>query len=278
MNSFDIILPSNTSIEGNKTNCFTVRLPRTLTFESGRWDVAITSLTYPRTWSTFSTSETQFFQINWLNGEKDKIALPKVVLKKPMDVADLLSAVLNQTTQDYAASDDAEKKYKGPPTPRQYPYWGNIKRKTNDHIKVYYKEHEGVFKWALNHTFVSSIKLSSQLQYIMGFKDDLLFNGSISNYSCDITGGLTMLQIVAPGLINPVVIGNTSAPLLRLVGVKGKHGEIVEENFLNPQYRSLLSKNISQVHIEIRSLEGSLIPFEWGSSVCILNFRKRPLL
>uniref|UniRef100_A0A914YEW8 Uncharacterized protein n=1 Tax=Panagrolaimus superbus TaxID=310955 RepID=A0A914YEW8_9BILA len=217
MTSFDVILPSNSSIEGNKTNNFTVRLPRIINFESGRWDVAITSLTYPRTWSTLSTVDTQFLQINWQNGEKDKIYLPKVVLKKPMDIPDILAGIINQATQDYAKADNALKNYKGPPEPRKTPYWGHVKRETNKYINVLYKEYDGEYQWTVEHKYINSLKLSNQLQYNMGFKDALIFNNSKSTYACDLTGGYSMLQVVAPGLINPVVIGDTSAPVLSLL-------------------------------------------------------------
>ena len=60
--SFYVILPSNTAVEGNRTNMFRVRLPRKLEFGS-EWMVGLAVFVYPRSWPSLGTSPQQFLRI-----------------------------------------------------------------------------------------------------------------------------------------------------------------------------------------------------------------------
>lgn len=80
--SFYIILPSNTNVEGNKTNTFRVRLPRKLEFNS-RWSVGLAVLVYPHSWPQLGTSESQYIRVYWKTGASIKISVPNANFRNP---------------------------------------------------------------------------------------------------------------------------------------------------------------------------------------------------
>jgi hypothetical protein len=89
-------------------------------------------------------------------------------------------------------------------------------------------------------------------------------------------GGVSSFFIYAPGLIEPVVIGNVSAPILRMVAIKGWRDDLVEEIYTPIQYHKLLTKEISDIFIELRTVSGELMPFSYGTVTLILHFNKIP--
>jgi len=75
-------------------------------------------------------------------------------------------------------------------------------------------------------------------------------------------------------IIEPRVVGDTLAPLLRLVP-RGTYGEDSVETFKNIEYIPLRTKYFSTIEIDIRDDTGRPIPFERGKVVVTLHFRQR---
>ena len=94
--SFYVLLPSNTAVEGNRTNMFRVRLPRKLEFGS-EWMVGLAVLVYPRSWPSLGTSAQQFLRIRWRTKEELKIEIPAGSFKTPMQLLQTLNALLSSS-------------------------------------------------------------------------------------------------------------------------------------------------------------------------------------
>jgi hypothetical protein len=77
-------------------------------------------------------------------------------------------------------------------------------------------------------------------------------------------------------LIEPVILGDTSAPVLRVAIVRGQPDEIVEDSFVSVQYHKLLVKEVREIFIEIRNARGDMMPFQYGNCILTLHFRKSP--
>jgi len=131
----------------------------------------------------------------------------------------------------------------------------------------------------LNREFIERVELSEQLNYIMGFDREYFEEEiSIARYLPDLSGGIHTLYIYAPSLIEHTVIGDISAPLLRIAKVKGKTGDIVEDTFLNPQYFRVIEKTVSQIKIDINTNSGRNVPFNYGDCILTLHFRKNLII
>ena len=76
-------------------------------------------------------------------------------------------------------------------------------------------------------------------------------------------------------IIENMPVGSDEAPLLRIVGVDAKQGEIVRKTYDNPMYIPVRIKKFDTVEIDIKSNTGEPVPFQYSKSEVILHFRKQ---
>ncbi|GFS94027.1 uncharacterized protein TNCV_2573581 [Trichonephila clavipes] len=65
-------------------------------------------------------------------------------------------------------------------------------------------------------------------------------------------------------LISPQIVGDTRAPLLRIVRIKGKDGETISQYYDRPQYLPLVRHSFQTIQSELRLNSGDFVPFERG--------------
>lgn len=76
-------------------------------------------------------------------------------------------------------------------------------------------------------------------------------------------------------LTEPHIVGDSVAPLLRVVPLENApYGSNIVKTFLNPHYYPLLKNSFRTVEIDIRDSLGKLVPFENGTLICVLHFKK----
>ncbi|KAI3419213.1 hypothetical protein GPALN_006964 [Globodera pallida] len=120
------------------------------------------------------------------------------------------------------------------------------------------------FSLTLDPRYVAGVKISSQLSYILGFTATEFVNEkNEARFMPDMSGGVSSFHVYAPDLIEPMMIGDVTAPVLRIVTIRGKPDENVEEQFLAIHYHKLLVKELAELFIEIRTNSGSLMPFQY---------------
>jgi hypothetical protein len=71
------------------------------------------------------------------------------------------------------------------------------------------------------------------------------------------------------------MVGDAQVPLLGIVPVEGRDGEMITRVLDPIQYCSLLQRRFQTVDIDIRDDTGSIVPFERGRVVVTLHCRKR---
>lgn len=130
------------------------------------------------------------------------------------------------------------------------------------------------FSLSIDPRFVNRVELSEQLSYIIGFSDRVLHQSTVAKFVPDLRGGVSCFHVYAPGLIEPMMIGDVVAPVLRTVTIHGQPDEIVEEQFFAIQYHKLLIKEVSEITIEIRGSNGVLMPLQYGNCTLTLHFKK----
>ncbi|KAL3071434.1 hypothetical protein niasHS_016718 [Heterodera schachtii] len=114
--------------------------------------------------------------------------------------------------------------------------------------------------------YVKKVEVSPQLAYILGFNNTEFMQPEIeAQFMPDMSGGVSSFHVYTPDLIEPMMIGDVTAPVLRIVTIRGNPDQVVEEQFFAIQYHKLLSKEISEILIEIRTNSGSLMPFQYGT-------------
>jgi len=141
------------------------------------------------------------------------------------------------------------------------------------------------FELVSDHAYVRYIELSEQLAFILGFPERVINNFAVmsaptnqhrAKFMPDLSGGISALYVYAPGLIEPTIVGDCTAPLLRVVIVRGMADEVMEDTYVAIQYHRLLTKEISEIQVDICGANGKPMPFQYGNCILTLHFKKNP--
>ena len=103
-------------------------------------------------------------------------------------------------------------------------------------------------------------------------KDEDSFGWAATSVS-DITRGINYMMLYCD-LLEHVPVGDTKAPLLRIVNANGTNGEIVHHLYDEPRYIPLQKKNFDSIELDLRDDLGKPIAFENGKLVVTLHFRQ----
>lgn len=79
-------------------------------------------------------------------------------------------------------------------------------------------------------------------------------------------------------LVVPQIVGDVQAPLLRVVKVNGRNGEVISQHYDRPQYIPIMRHSLQTIDIELRLNSGGFVPFERGKVIIVLHFRMRQIL
>ena len=89
----------------------------------------------------------------------------------------------------------------------------------------------------------------------------------------DLRRGFESLYVYS-SIVEPHIVGDKIAPLLGIVPITGRHGEMVTTRFDHVQYIPVLSREFGSVETEIRDDTGRPVPFERGKVTVTLHFRR----
>ena len=122
------------------------------------------------------------------------------------------------------------------------------------------------------------ILLSEELAAILGFSTKLNRHpapgGSLEgDRVSDVRGGMHGMYVYCDVLEN-VPVGDSLAPLLRIVDVEGLNGDTIHRTFVHPRYVPLQKKEFDSIEIDIRDDTGAPVPFESGKLVVTLHFKR----
>ena len=123
------------------------------------------------------------------------------------------------------------------------------------------------------------LKMDQNLCRILGYEcesEAVIFTEGThrAKYVMDLRQGFDNLYIYT-NIIEPRVVGDSMAPLLRIVPSSGKHGEVVRYVFNPTHYVPLLFKSFETVKVDIRDDTGTVVPFESGKVVVTLHLRRK---
>ena len=90
----------------------------------------------------------------------------------------------------------------------------------------------------------------------------------------DLRRGFESLYVYS-SIVEPRIVGDKIAPLLRIVPITGRHGEMVAARFDHVQYMPVLSREFEAVETEIRDDTSRPVPFERGKVTVTLHLRRR---
>ena len=117
--------------------------------------------------------------------------------------------------------------------------------------------------------------IRGRMSIILGFggKEVKITKSTVSPYVADLLGSMTLY--IYCDIVQPQVVGDTNAKLLRSVPVQGKMGDVVTKTFTNIQYVPVQTKSFEDIEIILRDDAGNPVPFERGKVFVTLHFKQQ---
>ncbi|GFY77352.1 uncharacterized protein TNIN_5261 [Trichonephila inaurata madagascariensis] len=100
---------------------------------------------------------------------------------------------------------------------------------------------------------------------LLGFEPGEIKGKVESPYIADPNASFPLIYVYCD-LIEPQIVGDVQAPLLKIVKVEGKDGEVVNEHYTRPHYVPVIRRHFQTVEMVLRLHSGELVPFERGQS------------
>ena len=242
---FYLTLPSNASIDifpNNKSSTYRVKLPQPIDL-NGEWEVGLYSITYPNTWYTLKRG----FDTHIYHADQSGL----------FSTAFIAYGYYN-TMQDIVEASNNALRTEGVGK-------NNIDLTYNDLTGKVLVRVEGGYQ----------LGLTGRMSIILGFggKDTKITTTTLSPYVADLFPVSTIY--VYCDIVQPQIVGDTNAQLLRSIPVRGKSGDIITETFSNVQYVPIQTKSFQDIEIVLRTDTGDPVSFERGKVVITLHLRQR---
>jgi len=239
----------------NTLTRFTTRLENAISL-SGDWEVGLFEIQYPHSWFNLKHDDATFsFTHNVESGGKierqhSTMRLPSGHYDTPADLAQMITEILEENTLKYQPLAFPKFRY-NPITNHMYT---TMPRST-------------VINFSPTLCHMLGLGIRQNPIKMINFRGD---------NACDVNRGFSALYVYC-NVLEHTTVGDTKAPLLRIVNVSSKRGDAVRTTYEKPLYVPLQQKSFDSLEIDIRSDTADPIPFESGKVVVILHFRLRKI-
>src|SRR3569832_929559 len=258
---FYLTLPSNTEA-GCPAPPLHVRLPNRIKLE-GDWEVGLAEIIYPFSWYNFQTEHCKITAgISNSNMDWSRCVggyIPSSFYEDVTQVIDAINKLIKNQVRKYQdIPDDA----------------------------ITFTFNDGYVILLLRYAYVDVVALHPNVSKLLGFLTPTLYLRTVQRYeddlviiradnrAVDIKTEFQTLYIYC-NIIEDQIVGNTLAPLLRIIDVQGRFKNIIHRTFDNPHYMPILQKDITNLEINIKTDANEFGNFEFGKVVVKLHFRKR---
>lgn len=228
----------------NKISHFITRLPTPIELK-GEWEVGLVEFIYPHTWYNVNAQNNLIgFDLN------DGIILGRRIPPGFYpSVPDILKAIAIKDHENKISFDF-------------HPVTKRVHIKVKNGAQVLLKDG------------LSQMLGFDSPETITSLSHDNIETNVVSPYVADPCAHYRVL-LVYTDIVEPQIVGDVLAPLLRIVNVIGNDGEVISAQYDRPHYLPVSRKLIETLEIAIRTHTGELTPFERGRSYLKLHFRQK---
>ena len=148
-----------------------------------------------------------------------------------------------------------------------------LTKNVNDNIKLTHNALNGKVTVQLKNGY--QLGLAERMSIALGFgRNDIkiITKTAESPYVADLT--IVSTIYVYCDIVEPQIVGDTSAQLLKSIPAEGKFGDIIAKTFTNIQYVPIRTKSFEALEILLRNDTGDPVPFERGKVVITLHLRQ----
>src|ERR1043165_2632417 len=261
MAHFFLTLPSNSSMlyyPNNTLTRYTTRLTNAISL-TGEWEVGLVEIQYQHSWPNLERLEGRF---TYAQNGKYVEGMPQFNLTKTLRVTPgyydspaVLVEAINKLIKEAACTVDFE----------TYPrfVFNPVTKSLNADIN-------SMCRVQFSPSLCSMLGISGRQNPIEN-EEEHNWDWKSTN-ACDINRGFSSMYVYC-NVLEHAPVGDTQAPLLRIVRVSDRSGHNVHTIYEKPLYVPLQQKNFDSIEIDIRSDVGSPIAFEYGKVLVTLHFR-----
>ena len=246
---FYVTLPSNSSMnkfENNTLSSYRVELYKELKFAGGeeQWDVALAEIQYPATWHNMTDDEqSNFFEVN---GKKFHLFEGFYESGEQL-VGEMVKLLTSHGLSNPLFEFNKINKSLG------------ITNNDVNVVDVHFGKNVALLLGYMNEQTLSVLpgetKYSRMITPSVGFHSLYVYSNAVA----------------------PVHVGDVSARLLRVVPIKGEHGDYKSVSFDRPHYKPVGLSGSRVIEIQIFSDAGYPVHFESGKVVVTLHFKRSKL-
>jgi len=275
MSSFYLTLPSNTGdFKDNRHADFRVRLPKHINLE-GKWQCSLVEITNPVCSYVLPTA--MLWIDREIRGDDTGVGLDDETPLENLEMLDLRS--LNYTDIESLADNLVNKIKK-----EIYKTTENLRNNEKDaYIKDLISFAKDLEIYVDNDAerivinipnSIKNVRFSSTLRHTLGFGPSKLEAGRYEARYPPTVGLAVNTLFIYTDIIEPQIVGNKLAPLLRIVPIEGSIGKLAYNSYPNPHYVDLLSNSFDTVRILLKDIAGNILNFEYGQVIVKLHFQK----
>ena len=266
MEDFYVVLPSNVhwpSGPPNKTGDYKTPLPKPLELSQDSWQVALTEISFPQSWTNGVPSIYFDFTPYYTN-------LPKLSRQDGE-----IKSVSKRVSAEILPAPQGE----------YYKNIGTVIRRLNDRRKG--DKFKGQFKYRNHRAIImlhsgESIELNKLTQELLGFEKNVYKHNGQSSRMQTFIGGrqpdirLNMYNLfVYCNLVQETLVGDVLVPLLRTIAIKEENdGKYISIAFQHLRYCKLASSFFQHIHVQITTDSGKPVEFNNGKIIATLHFRQ----
>ena len=119
------------------------------------------------------------------------------------------------------------------------------------------------------------VEFGKGLRDFLGFSDDRFKTGRyVSRYPLELDAGISEIFVYSD-IVSSSHVGDSYAPLLRIIPCSNEKGEQIVKHYETPIYFPLRKHFFDSVEIELGSASGEKIVFSGGKTIVCLSFRRK---
>lgn len=262
--SFYMTLPSNASLDlypDNTLSSFTTKLDPPIDLQ-GSYEIGLSEIIYPRTWLNVGYRE--IFIILSITEKENKIHCQEIIL--PAGHYDCVKQIIS------IINDKVEKHFTGPhnlPPPAQH--------LRKNEFKTIFQYRLEIGKVVLTLYDNVQLEMSNAVADMLGFNKQLYTGGLLmyADHIADVHRNLRCLYVYI-NVAEDRIVGDTRAPLLRMVPLSGSRGEVIFQTYHDVHFVPIKFNSFDHITVNIRNGAGDLVAFQRGEVILTLQLRRRP--
>lgn len=244
----------------NTSSRFTTRLPKSLFLKKEQYEIGLVDAIYPNTIDNLPDGETVTVYFN--NNGSEQIRLPPGHYGSGQTIVDALN--------------NAENRQRKAGTVGTYDVvfaWDSALQLISVNWKKFAQNERDKQKDRFDKA-VKSVVLGSRFAKLCGFSREILYHPKTASRRPDLHINNSLI-VVHCDIVQPSIFGSKHSKALEVLTLSGIYGDLVNTSFTPVRYHTIMQDEISEIRIDITTLDGLPARFSYGGCCLLLHVRPK---